>query len=60
MLSLHFLLLNPLSLFDSYLLRVRVIQDGKVHDVGAWLFRRSGAVLEDIQKMEEYESWMSA
>lgn len=51
---------EELSLFDSYLLRVRVIRDGEVHDVGAWLFRRSGAVLEDIQKMEEYESWMSA
>lgn len=51
---------EELSLFDCYLLRVRVVQDGEVHDVGAWLFRHNGAVLEDIQKMEEYESWMSA
>lgn len=46
--------------FDSYLLRVRLIKDGRVQDVGAWLFRHSGAVLEDIQKMEEYESRMAA
>lgn len=51
---------EELSLFDSYLLRVRLIKDGEVHDVGAWLFRHNGAILEDIQKMEEYESWMAA
>ncbi len=51
---------EELSLFDSYLLRVRLIQDGKVQDMGAWLFRHRGAVLEDMQKMEEYESWMAA
>lgn len=51
---------EELSLFDSYLLRVRLIKDGEVHDVGAWLFRHNGAILEDIRKMEEYESWMAA
>lgn len=51
---------EELSLFDSYLLRVRLIKDGEVQDVGAWLFRHNGAILEDIQKMEEYESWMAA
>lgn len=45
---------------DSYLLRVRLIKDGRVQDVGAWMFRHSGAVQEDIQKMEEYESWAAA
>ena len=51
---------EKLTLFDNYLLRVRLIKDGEVHDVGAWLFRHNGAILEDIQKMEEYESWMAA
>lgn len=51
---------EELSGFDSYLLRVRLIQDGRVQDVGAWLFRHSGAVLENIEKMEEYDSWMAA
>lgn len=51
---------EELSLFDSYLLRVRLIKDGEVQDVGAWLFRHNGAILEDIRKMEEYESWMAA
>lgn len=46
--------------FDSYLLRVRLIKDGRVQDMGAWLFRYSGDTLENIEKMEEYESWMSA
>lgn len=51
---------EELSLFDSYLLRVRLIKDGRVQDVGAWLFRHNGAILEDIRKMEEYESWLAA
>ncbi|MEZ3427062.1 MAG: hypothetical protein K1W13_06640 [Lachnospiraceae bacterium] len=51
---------EELSRFDCYLLRVRLIKDGRVQDVGAFLFRHSGAVLEDIQKIEEYESWAAA
>lgn len=49
-----------LSLFDGFLMRARVIQDGRVQDAGAWLFRHTGAVLQDIQEMGEYDSWLKA
>ncbi|MBD5535734.1 MAG: hypothetical protein HDQ99_08785 [Lachnospiraceae bacterium] len=51
---------EKLTLLDGFLMRARVIQDGKVQDAGAWLFRHTGVMLQDIQEMGEYESWMSA
>lgn len=51
---------EKLSLFDGFLVRARLIQDGSVQDAGAWLFRRTGAILQDIQKMGEYDSWLKA
>ena len=51
---------EKLTLLDGYLMRARVIQDGKVQDAGAWLFRHNGVILQDIQEMGEYDSWLSA
>lgn len=51
---------EKLSLFDGFLVRARVIQDGRVQDAGAWLFRRTGEILQDIQEMGEYDSWLKA
>lgn len=51
---------EKLTLLDGYLVRARVIQDGKVRDAGAWLFRHNGVILQDIQEMGEYDSWLSA
>ena len=51
---------EKLTLLDGFLLRARVIQDGRVQDAGAWLFRYTGVILQDIQEMGEYESWMAA
>ena len=51
---------EKMNLFDGFLMRARVIRDGKVQDAGAWLFRYTGVILQDIQEMGEYESWMSA
>ncbi len=51
---------EKLTLLDGFLMRARVIQDGKVQDAGAWLFRHTGVMLQDIQEMGEYDSWLSA
>lgn len=51
---------EKLTLLDGYLMRARVIQDGKVQDAGAWLFRHNGVILQDIQEMGEYDSWLKA
>ena len=51
---------EKLTLLDGYLMRARVIQGGKVQDAGAWLFRHDGVILQDIQEMGEYDSWLSA
>ncbi len=51
---------EKLSLFDGFLVRARVIQDGRAQDAGAWLFRRTGEILQDIQEMGEYDSWLKA
>ena len=51
---------EKLTLLDGYLMRARVIQDGKVQDAGAWLFRHNGVILQDIQEMSEYDSWLKA
>lgn len=51
---------EKLTLLDGFLMRARVIQDGKVQDAGAWLFRHTGVMLQDIQEMGEYDPWLSA
>ncbi len=51
---------EKLTLLDGYLVRARVIQDGRMQDAGAWLFRHTGVILQDIQEMGEYDPWLSA
>ena len=51
---------EKLTLLDGYLVRARVIQDGRMQDAGAWLFRHNGVILQDIQEMGEYDPWLSA